>query len=170
MNSSENLIAVGFWRRFENARSDPEDQRPWPEQGSPRDSHNDVIAFLEAGFVESVEFGYAECRLCGQGGATMGCLSLTDGTYVWPEGLAHYLREHSVNLPPEFEKHATRKLEWLRSTHRFKQGSSEPLLEWTHEGPVAATPETVEWVHKHTRYGKAGCSCFVQPPLCCFKF
>ena len=170
MNSSEPLIAIGFWRRCEDARLDPEDERPWPKRGASRDSRNDILAFLDAGFVESVEFGYAECRLCGEGGKLLGCLSLTDGKYVWPEGLAHYLREHSVQLPPEFEAHATAKVEWLLSTHRFKQDSSEPILEWTHTGPIATTPETAAWIRKHTNYGKVDGCCFAQPSLCCFMF
>ena len=35
-----------------------------------------------------------------------GSLELTDGTYVWPEGLAHYVEQHGVKLPGEFLEHA----------------------------------------------------------------
>lgn len=47
--------------------------------------------------------GYSPCRLCGL--ASNGNLDLTDGTYIWPEGLAHYVLEHSVRLPDEFIHH-----------------------------------------------------------------
>jgi hypothetical protein len=158
------LIDIGFWRRFQDASADPEDLRRWPERGTSRVSRDDVLAYLELGFVESMEFGYAECRLCGRSGPALGCLSLTDGTYVWPEGLAHYLREHNVHLPADFETHAVAKLEWLRATHRFQQNAAEPLLEWTNSGPVVAPLETVAWVRQHTNYGKPGC--FNR--LCCY--
>ena len=36
----------------------------------------------------------------------MGSRDLTDGIWVWPEGLAHYVDIHSVGLPEEFTKHA----------------------------------------------------------------
>lgn len=42
------------------------------------------------------------CRVCGQ---VVGNLELSDGVYVWPEGLAHYVLSHSVRLPAEFEQH-----------------------------------------------------------------
>ena len=32
----------------------------------------------------------------------MGSWDLTDGTWVWPEGLAHYIEAHGVILPEEF--------------------------------------------------------------------
>ena len=35
----------------------------------------------------------------------MGTQDLTDGTWVWPEGLAHYVRVHGIALPDEFVAH-----------------------------------------------------------------
>ena len=35
----------------------------------------------------------------------MGRGELTDGVYMWPEGLAHYLEKHNVRLPQEFVDH-----------------------------------------------------------------
>lgn len=32
----------------------------------------------------------------------MGSKCLTDGNWVWPEGLAHYIEAHEVRLPDEF--------------------------------------------------------------------
>jgi hypothetical protein len=49
--------------------------------------------------------GYSECRLCG---ARNGSLELTDGVYVWPDGLSHYVRQHSVRLPTAFTDHVER--------------------------------------------------------------
>ncbi len=47
-----------------------------------------------------VGMGYSFCRLCGQ---LNGSGEQTDGHLVWPEGLAHYIREHHVRLPAEVE-------------------------------------------------------------------
>jgi hypothetical protein len=32
----------------------------------------------------------------------MGGRDLTDGVWMWPEGLAHYVERHAVRLPDEF--------------------------------------------------------------------
>ena len=32
----------------------------------------------------------------------MGHCTLTDGRWAWPEGLCHYVQEHTVMLPDEF--------------------------------------------------------------------
>jgi hypothetical protein len=47
--------------------------------------------------------GYSPCRLCDN--VTNGNLDLTDGSYLWPQGLAHYVRDHHVRLPAEFVAH-----------------------------------------------------------------
>jgi hypothetical protein len=38
----------------------------------------------------------------------MGSIERTDGIYVWPEGLTHYVKEHNVRLPQEFVDHVLR--------------------------------------------------------------
>ena len=35
----------------------------------------------------------------------MGSWDLTDGTWVWPQGLSHYVEVHGVVLPEEFVSH-----------------------------------------------------------------
>ena len=39
----------------------------------------------------------------------------TDGTYVWPEGLAHYILDHAVRLPDQLVRHAQERLDGLES-------------------------------------------------------
>lgn len=46
--------------------------------------------------------GYSPCRLCGDND---GALELSDGVFVWPEGLRHYVVDHGVRLPQEFVSH-----------------------------------------------------------------
>lgn len=46
--------------------------------------------------------GWEECLICGaeiEGGV------VTDGTYIWPGELAHYVGGHSVRLPRLFVAH-----------------------------------------------------------------
>lgn len=40
---------------------------------------------------------------CGVRG--LGCAERTDGIFVWPEGLVHYVESHDVRLPEEFTQH-----------------------------------------------------------------
>jgi hypothetical protein len=62
-----------------------------------------VIEYLEAGEVFSRDLGYSRCRFgCGISDEEMGSADLSDGAWVWPEGLAHYLRAHQVRPPDEF--------------------------------------------------------------------
>lgn len=55
----------------------------------------------------------------GGGGAEcskfMGCTTLTDGKYVWPEGLAHYVSVHAVRPPEDFVRHSLGNLRALRA-------------------------------------------------------
>lgn len=57
----------------------------------------------EASVFESYR-GISWCRF-GCGHRSMGSRELTDGEWVWPEGLSHYVREHGVVLPEEFICH-----------------------------------------------------------------
>lgn len=41
---------------------------------------------------------------------TNGRLELTDGTFIWPDGLAHYVRDHAVRLPATFVSHIQREI------------------------------------------------------------
>ena len=55
-------------------------------------------------------YGFSGCRICGQG---LGSFERTDGTYIWPEKLSHYIREHKIMLPSEFIIHTFKGLESL---------------------------------------------------------
>lgn len=181
------LKEVGFWRRFERESNVPSlscdsgllieedsnvkymDLRPWPEPGSsiidPKDLSK-VVDYLNRGFLESFEFGYATCRLCGLSGINMGACSLTDGVFVWPEGLPHYLLEHSVCLPSEFISHVLAHFEFQQKAHNFDRRAESKLLEWdpTSGKPKAVQRETLIWILENTYIGlyhheKACCIC-----------
>jgi hypothetical protein len=59
-----------------------------------------VAAYLDAGEEWACYRGSSWCRFgCRR---EMGNRELSDGRWVWPEDLGHYVREHGVRLPEEF--------------------------------------------------------------------
>jgi len=108
--TTNNLIKIGYWY------SDREPNFPMPEVGSlcyqctefgaDPDCHcsnHTVIEYLENGNKLDAWRGFSSCRICGH--VPNGSKCLTDGTYQWPEGLAHYVREHNTPLPQDFLDH-----------------------------------------------------------------
>src|SRR5690606_27873281 len=62
----------------------------------------------------------------GVGGVEMGNCELTDGHWLWPSGLAHYVAHHDVALPDEFMSHVL--AGGTRSSHR--DALAEPTDAW----------------------------------------
>lgn len=97
------LRAIGFW-------NDPNTPSGWPEidalvdPGWDEDERDFIISYLKHGVLGRVHMGYSTCRVCGK--ADNGDSEYSDGTYVWPSGLAHYVEGHAVRLPHEFVQHA----------------------------------------------------------------
>jgi hypothetical protein len=69
---------------------------------------NTIADYLDGGKVFEWYLGWSNCCICG---CINGTTELSDGAYVWPEGLSHYVREHKVRLPNEFIQHVIDKLE-----------------------------------------------------------
>lgn len=61
-----------------------------------------VVRHLQTGTLVNQYRGLSPCRFCGRHN---GSAELTDGSFCWPEGLAHYLTDHDVRLPEEFVEH-----------------------------------------------------------------
>jgi hypothetical protein len=103
------LITVGNWRG--------PDEPEWPDVRDFVDPEWDageraiVSDYLRRGFVVRGFRGHSECRFCS---VPNGSLELTDGTYLWPEGLSHYVSEHDVRLPQPVLEHITSTLERFR--------------------------------------------------------
>ena len=60
------------------------------------DEQRVVAQYLQAGTPVLWYQGWSTCRICGQ---ENGDAELTDGEFLWPEGLAHYVEAHEVRLP-----------------------------------------------------------------------
>ncbi len=97
IHSQAHGVFVGFWR-----------SEAAPTLPAPHDFVDDtwdlqerrrVADYLDYGKVVGDCGILATCCICGQ---RNGSQELSDGVFVWPEGLGHYVREHAVRLPQAF--------------------------------------------------------------------
>lgn len=99
------LRLIGYWRNAKHPEyPDPHDlvDAAWDE-----DERHVTGSYLASGTVAWAFMGYSPCRFCGENN---GDLEYTDGVYVWPSGLAHYIDEHHVRLPQAIVDHASDRL------------------------------------------------------------
>ena len=149
MPDQPDLIEVGYWH------SERRPELPHPSSSaSPAPpkllARTQLLKALNSNsfrYLHSHELGYSTCRLCGLSDSTLGCCDLTDGTFVWPEGLVHYITHHNTPLPPEFLAHVTDKLAKKRTDERTGN-----LLMWDaarREG-VPIPPSTEQYLREHS--------------------
>jgi hypothetical protein len=74
-----------------------------------------VADYLDHGQVAASFMGASRCRVCTR---LNGSRDLTDGDYLWPEGLSHYVRAHGLRLPAEFLAHVEQRLHNLEELER----------------------------------------------------
>jgi hypothetical protein len=89
---------IGYWKKA-TGYGDQLPEASWfidPNQDSSQ-GHSDLADLLDAGVEYLWALGFSVCRICGR---QNGCSQRTDGRFVWPEGLSHYVREHGLSLPP----------------------------------------------------------------------
>ena len=93
------LDSVGFWF---NELAPSRYPRPQALVGSWKARERTrVLAALRRGVPFASYRARSFCRFtCGE--RQMGHRDLTDGQFVWPEGLAHYVEHHAVQLPDWF--------------------------------------------------------------------
>lgn len=98
------LIAIGYWY------SEDEPELPKPQDFivttiNPLERQQ-LINYLRNGKRLHEWMGFSRCRFgCRLPVKEIGNACLTDGTYIWPEGLYHYIEEHQVWLPSAFINH-----------------------------------------------------------------
>lgn len=95
------LKRIGYWQSVQH--QELPDPTQFIDHGSTYELQEFLGDYLRRGFVARSFLGQSKCRVCGQ---LVGSLELSDGTFVWPEGLSHYVLEHGVRLPIEFARHA----------------------------------------------------------------
>jgi len=101
----ERLTLIGYWR----SEADP----LWPDPNDLVDESWDdderelTASYLASGTIARAFMGFSRCRLCG---IENGNLEYTDGTYLWPQGLAHYVDEHAIRMPESVVSHIERRM------------------------------------------------------------
>jgi hypothetical protein len=101
------LKGVGYWRPLPKFRSTRGNQFPDPtflvDPGWCEAEREQITSYLRMGHRYQQWRGMSYCRFeCGAPVWDMGTRCLSDGEWVWPEGLAHYVECHFVRLPDEF--------------------------------------------------------------------
>ena len=106
---TEPLKAVGFWRPNADwddwwAPSELPDPHWLVRRGWRLRERRRILAYLRSGHRFEAYAGWSYCRfwLCPTWPSRSGDSDLTDGQWVWPQGLAHYIERHWVCLPEEF--------------------------------------------------------------------
>ena len=97
------LKRVGYWRSpAEPALPDPHEyvDASWDAVERER-----VIFYLDNGYYLYGWCGFSWCRFGCPNDAEMGSSDLTDGTWLFPEGLVHYVRRHALKPPEDFLQH-----------------------------------------------------------------
>ena len=103
--STPELRLVGYWH-------DPFDSDDWPDPSEHVDPNweqadrSRIVSYLQCGVRVHEDLGFSHCRF--EGGPPdheMGNAELTDGIWIWPEGLSVYVERYSVKLPSEFVEH-----------------------------------------------------------------
>ena len=114
MVRSAGLILIGYW-------DGPSTCPGWPsvkefvDAGGDAEERELVADYLRTGLVARRCMGYSPCRFCGRNN---GCLELTDGHFVWPDGLPHYVTDHDVRLPVCFVQHVLKMTDRLETAQR----------------------------------------------------
>lgn len=98
---------VGYWRGIHGKRissavdfPDCPDVKDFIDPSWNEAEKNKVSDYLKNGKEKESWKGSSVCRICGKRGNGSSCL--TDGEWVWPEGLAHYIDDHNVKPPQVF--------------------------------------------------------------------
>ena len=128
------LRLIGYWNG-EQASGWP-DVAAFVDAGWDEDERHMVGRYLASGTVARIFMGFSVCRICG---ASNGSVEYSEGTYIWPSGLAHYVDQHDVRLPDEFVRHAAARLRELDAAgfdDQWWMGRQGPLgiSPWTGRG------------------------------------
>lgn len=120
------LILIGYW-------DGPQNDSSWPRPEDFVDNNWDseerdlVVSYLKTGLIARAYMGYSRCRVCGK---ENGDLELSDGVFVWPDGLAHYVEMHDVRPPTRFVQHVLDMMDGIEGAERdelwWRQYSSAP--------------------------------------------
>lgn len=132
------LERIGFWK------AQFADDYPFPmELPTLGQTEVEPIArYLETGTVAEQWRGLSWCRYGCEG--HFGSRDLSDGVWLWPEGLAHYVREHHIALPPAFLAHAAQGLAAPRLDPASLNDASQSDAVWVTWSGSFRTPQLTD--------------------------
>lgn len=119
------LTLIGYWLG-PNARDWP-DVRNSVDPSWDTGERQTIIAHLRKGTLLRYFLGLSMCRFCS---VANGASERTDGTYYWPDGLAHYLEKHDVRLPQRFVDHVLRGREVRPQVRRRDYKDASLYVTW----------------------------------------
>lgn len=91
MTRNDSYKHIGYWRQYED---DESSTLPWPKEGHlPEETKELVVDYLINGTYHMGWRGYSCCRICGK---INGSSDFTHDNFVYPEGYAHYIRDHNI--------------------------------------------------------------------------
>lgn len=89
-----------------------------------------LVRYLTLGTTYATWRSGTACRVCGE---YVGRRCLTDGRWVWPEGLAHYVEVHGVALPAPFaqtpDEERLKEEEWHREELQYIEARYETVAD-----------------------------------------
>lgn len=110
-------LGIGYWRSGEHP--DLPDPASLVDPTWDSDIRSLVARYFSSGTVRFRRTGEARCHLCEE---VFTATEFTDGELIWPDGLAHYVEQHSVRLPTAVERYVLLTLQDLLA--------SEPDVTW----------------------------------------
>jgi len=106
------LKRIGYWaplQRWARFELDSDGEPAWPDirravrTGWLAAERAQLVEYLRNGYHCWGALGFSACRFeCHDNYSILGSGEFTDGEWVWPEGLFHYVERHAVMLPEEF--------------------------------------------------------------------
>lgn len=98
MKEKKQLTGIGYWHSIQEPNfPDPGNfvDKEWDKE-----ERKSIFKYLQLGQSMLGFMGVSWCRFrCG--GSDLGAGEFTDGKYVWPKGLDHYIDKHEVRLPTD---------------------------------------------------------------------
>lgn len=139
------IKAIGYWRS-EQASKLP-DPRDFIDDGWRVDDRERLAHYLEMAPRVNAWLGYSFCRFeCGVSPEEMGDFEMSDGVYLWPQGLAHYVSVHHVRLPDEFVERMRERGFEPPPDRLPLSGDQQQMREWAEKAPsIEARNEGIRW-------------------------
>lgn len=101
------IFQIGYWEDYKSQDTTYMHPKYLVCQNWASDFKKELINYLQSGKTLISFGGYSYCRFSdGPEDNKMGSSDLTDGFWVWPEGLAVYIEKFDVMLPENFVEYA----------------------------------------------------------------